>query len=197
MVEAVEIGATPPAISAPTDTATNPQPQKTTPAAAAMNPPRKTILFGYTPPSNSSFFQPQIQGAPIPGSQPFYFQPQAAAPKAPADQYNFNVTSAAPPAYYHFQPPPTSQPAAFMNSVPPVGLAFYAQGGAPSYYPPQFGTAMFATPAAAFQPNKFEVDPISKQGSMNSSGSADASKTTDFEDTYGYPQQVMVYAAPS
>lgn len=69
MLEGVEVGATPPGISAPTDTATNPQPERITPAA--MNPPRRTIIFGYTPPSNSSFFQPQIQGVPNSGSQPF------------------------------------------------------------------------------------------------------------------------------
>ena len=82
-------------------------------------------------------------------------------------------------------PPPTSQPT-FMNSAPPVGLAFYAQG-APTY-PPQFGTTMksMRPPAAAFHP-KFEVDTISKQGSMNLA-EVDASKTTDFED-YGYFQQ--------
>ena len=69
VLEGVEVGATPPGISAPTDTATKPQPERNTPAA--MNPARRTIIFGYTPPSNSSFFQPQIQGVPNSGSQPF------------------------------------------------------------------------------------------------------------------------------
>lgn len=69
MLEGVEVGATPPGISGPTDTATNPQPERKTPAA--MNPPRRTIIFGYTPPPNSSFFQPQIQGVASLNSQTY------------------------------------------------------------------------------------------------------------------------------
>jgi hypothetical protein len=69
LLEGVEVGATPPGISGPTDTATNPQPERKTPAA--MNPPRRTIIFGYTPPPNSSFFQPQIQGVASLNSQTY------------------------------------------------------------------------------------------------------------------------------